>query len=184
MDIPQPQYVWHEPSLSWKTQEEFDQLCIEEQKEFERLEQEELLRQQEEEQKEIRWQYEELHKKFVYLNEDGIILEIIIASQEFIDTKPFGDGIYIQNTDEIKREPMIGGIYDKKLNAFLPIKTHESWIINPETYQWEPPTKPPAINEPSPGKIYVPEYNAYILPPPDQSWEFNKETLEWEPPTT
>lgn len=182
MDI--PQYFWYEPTLSWKTQEELDQIYIEEQEEIERIEHEKLLRQKEEEQKEIRIKYEELHKRFVHVDENGIILQIIVSSHEFIDTKPFGDGIYIENTNEIKNEPMIGGIYDEELNAFLPIKPYESWIINPETYQWEPPTKPPAINEPSPGKIYVPKYNAYISPPPDQSWEFNEEILEWEPPTT
>ena len=179
-----PQYFWHERTLSWKTQEELDEIYIEDQREIERIEQEELLRQQDEEQKEILRQYEELHKKFVYADENGIIQQIIVSSQEFIDKKPFGDGIYIQNTHEIKNEPMIGGIYDRELNAFLPIKPYESWIINPETYLWESPVRPPAINEWAPGKEYVPKYNAYILPPPDKSWVFNEETLEFEPPTT
>lgn len=75
-----PQYFWHEPTTSWKTQEELDQILLEEQQEIERLQQEELQREQEElrkrqeeEQKEFQRQYEENHKKFVLINKDGLL---------------------------------------------------------------------------------------------------------------
>jgi hypothetical protein len=187
----QPQYFWHEPTLSWKTQEELDQIYIEEQKEIERLKQEELKRQEEElqrqkeeEQKELKRIYDETHKTFVNINNDNVITNIIIASREYMNTNPFGDEIYIEKTDEIKNEPLIGGTYNHELNAFLPPKPYESWIINTETWQWESPIPKPAVNEPGPGKIYVEYYNAYILPPPDPSWVFNEEKLECEPPAT
>ena len=179
-----PQYFWHEPTTSWKTQEELDIIYIEEQQEIERLEQEKLQREQEEEKEEFQKKYDELHKTFAYIDETGCIITTIVSSNEFINTKPLGDGVYIENTNQIKNEPIIGGSYNEELCAFLPPKPYESWILNKETLEWESPVLPPAINEPSPGKIYVPEYNAYILPPPDLSWQFNEEKLEFEPPIT
>jgi len=186
-----PQYFWYEPTTSWKTQEELDQIYIEEHQEIERLKQEELQRQEEElqrqkeeEEKELKRKYDEIHKIFVYIDESGYIVNIIVSDSEFIKTKPLGDGIYIENIDDIKNQPAIGGTYNEELNAFLPPKPYESWIINTETWQWESQVPPPAINEPGPGKIYVDIYNAYILPPPDNTWIFNEEKLEFEPPTT
>jgi hypothetical protein len=37
----------------------------------------------------------------------------------------------------------IGCIYDEELDAFLPYKMFDSWILNKETIQWEPPFPPP-----------------------------------------
>ena len=185
-----PQYIWHEPTTSWKTQEEIAQCELEQQQELERQELEELRIREEElriREEELRLEQEENdspHKIFVHLDENGTILNVFHASREFMKKKPFGDGIYLENTYKIKNEPVVGGTYNQELNAFLPSKPYESWIFNIETWQWESPIPPPARNEPGPGKVYIAQYNAYILPSPDDTWIFNQEKLEFEPPTT
>lgn len=37
----------------------------------------------------------------------------------------------------------VGGYYDSEADAFLPIKEYDSWVLNTETYTWEPPTPMP-----------------------------------------
>lgn len=127
-----PEYIWHEPTTSWKTQEQIVQYELEQQQEIERQEQEELQR-----------QYDELHKTFVHLDEDGIVQRAFISSSEYASTKPCGDGIYIEHTSDIKGQSIIGHLYDEELNAFIPPKPYESWILNEETWQWESPVPRP-----------------------------------------
>ena len=38
----------------------------------------------------------------------------------------------------------IGHVYDEKLDAFLPPKPFESWVLNEEIYNYEPPVPYPA----------------------------------------
>ena len=143
-----PEYIWHEPTVSWKTQEQIAQYELEQQQEIERQEQEELQRQQEElqrQQEELQRQYDELHKTFVHLDEDGIVQRAFIASSEYASTKPCGDGVYIEYTSDIKGSPIFGHLYDEELNAFIPPKPYESWILNEETLQWESPVPRPTI---------------------------------------
>jgi len=139
-----PEYFWHEPTTSWKTQEEIAQYELEQQQELERQQQEaqqELERQQQEEAQAI-YEYQ-LPRVYAHIGEDGSVLNTIIASREFMDTKPYGDAIYIENTDEIKNQPGIGGTYDEILNAFIAPKPYNSWILNEETCEWESPVPKP-----------------------------------------
>ena len=126
------EYIWHELTTSWKTQEQIVQYELEQQQEIERQEQEELQR-----------QHDELHKTFVHLDEDGIVQRTFIASSEYASTKPCGDGVYIEHTSDIKGDPFIGHFYNQELNAFIPPKPYESWILNEETWQWESPVPRP-----------------------------------------
>jgi hypothetical protein len=127
-----PEYIWHEPTTSWKTQEQIAQYELEQQQEIERQAQEELQR-----------QYDELHKTFVHLDENGIVQRAFIASSEYASTKPCGDGVYIEHTSDIKGQSIIGHLYNQELNAFLPPKPYASWILNEETWQWESPVPRP-----------------------------------------
>ena len=43
----------------------------------------------------------------------------------------------------------IGFIYNEKLDAFILPKEHDSWVLNEETADWEPPTP-----YPEDGKVY------------------------------
>jgi type II secretory pathway pseudopilin PulG len=139
-----PEYFWHEPTTSWKTQEEIAQYELEQQQELERQQQEaqqELERQQQEEAQAI-YEYQ-LPRVYAHIGEDGSVLNTIVASREFMDTKPYGDAIYIENTDEIKNQPGRGGTYDETLNAFIAPKPYDSWILNEETCEWESPIPKP-----------------------------------------
>ena len=127
-----PEYIWHELTTSWKTQEQITQYELDQQQEIERQAQEELQR-----------QYDELHKTFVHLDEDGIVQRAFIASSEYASTKPCGDGVYIEYTSDIKGQSIIGHFYDEELNAFIPPKPYASWILNEETWQWESPVPRP-----------------------------------------
>jgi len=128
-----PEYLWHEPTTSWKTQEEIAQYELEQQQELER--------QQQEAQQAI--DDYQLPRVYAHIGEDGSVLNTILASREFMDTKPFGDDIYIENTDEIKNQPGRGGSYDETLNAFISPKPYDSWILNEETCEWESPVPKP-----------------------------------------
>ena len=141
--VPAPIF-WHEPTISWKTQEEIDQY---EQQEIERQIQEvenavqEALRQ---EQEELQRQYDELHKTFVHVGADNSVQNLFIASNNWIEENPCIDGVYIeQSTMDIGGQPIIGYLYNEELNAFLPPKPYESWILNEETLQWESPVPRP-----------------------------------------
>ena len=134
------QKFWHEPTESWKTLEEISQYQLEQQQEFERYHQE-LERQRQEAQKLIE-EYQ-LPRVYAHIGKDGSVLNTIVASREFMDTKPYGDEIFIENTDEIKNQPGIGGTYDENLNAFIGPKPYPSWILNEETCEWESPVPKP-----------------------------------------
>jgi hypothetical protein len=128
-----PEYFWHELTTSWKTQEEIIQYELDQQQELERQQQEEA---------QAIYEYQ-LPRVYVHIGEDGSILNTIVASREFMDTKPYGDEIYIENTDEIKNQPGIGGTYDETLNSFIAPKPYDSWILNEETCEWESPVPKP-----------------------------------------
>lgn len=66
-----------------------------------------------------------------------------------------------------RRYAGIGGTYDPVNDAFINIKTFDSWVLNPDTLDWEAP-----IPMPDDGKIY----------------DWDEENLRWEeihfiPPT-
>ena len=149
------EYLWYEPTTSWKTQEEIDQYeleLIQQQQELERQQQQELERQELEliqQQQELERQrqqeiYEyQLPRVYAIVGEDGIIQNTILASREFMNTKPYGDTICIENTDEVKNEPGIGRTYDETRKAFIEPKPYPSWILNEETCIWEAPVPKP-----------------------------------------
>jgi hypothetical protein len=56
----------------------------------------------------------------------------------------------------------IGFFYDEDKDAFIPRKPFNSWILNEETCQWEPPVARPIIDESDP-KFY----------------RWNEETTSW-----
>jgi len=76
--------------------------------------------------------------------ENGIVTEVIVAEQDFIDTL---DGRWIQtsyNANIRKNYAGIGYTYDDNLNAFIPPKPFSSWILNNTTCQWEAPVSMPS----------------------------------------
>ena len=63
-----------------------------------------------------------------------------------------------QNKAIRKNHASVGYSYDENRDAFIPIKPHNSWILNENTCLWEPP-----IARPNDGQLY----------------KWNEETLSW-----
>ena len=117
---------------------------------------------------------------------DGIVEQVIVAEPDFFDT--FVDtsaGEWIQTSyntlggvhyDPVSKNPSddqskalrynfagIGYHYDRLADAFYGPQPYPSWVLNTDTYLWEPP-----VAYPSDGKVY----------------EWNETTQTWDEVTT
>lgn len=98
---------------------------------------------------------------FAKVNGLGIVEEVIVAEQDFIDTLPdatswvqtsyntIGGVHVLGGTPFRKNYAGIGYKFDAERNAFIPPKPYASWGLNEETCLWEAPTP-----HPQDGKIY------------------------------
>lgn len=90
---------------------------------------------------------------------DGVVVDVIVAEQDVIDTGMFGDpSLWIQtsyNTFGGKHpegRPLrmnyagVGYAYDNIRDAFIPPKPFESWVLNEETCLWDAPVPYPTGN--------------------------------------
>lgn len=118
---------------------------------------------------------------------NNIVVDIIVADQDFIDTLPdkwawyetsynIRGGIYYDNATEQPHEdqslatatpgrkrknyPAIGYYYNETLDAFIPPIPYPSWILNEETCLWEPPIPYPDITK------------QFIWNEPDKTWVY------------
>ncbi len=101
--------------------------------------------------------------------EDGIVTQVIVAEQDFIDTLESPDSWvrtsyntrggkhYAPNSDnEDSGTPLrknfagIGHIYDSMKDAFYLPQPFSSWTLNDQTCQWEAP-----VAHPDDGKMYT-----------------------------
>ena len=97
--------------------------------------------------------------------ENGVVTQVIVAEQDFINTGAVGDpaswvqtsyntrgGVhYSPETGQPdggialrKNYAGIGYTYDSWRDAFIPPKPFESWVVNDETCNWDPPQAMPA----------------------------------------
>jgi hypothetical protein len=96
---------------------------------------------------------------FAQIDENNIVVRVIVIEQDVIDSGLFGDkttwiqasyntrggvhyGSFSQPDGGIplrKNYPGPGYLYDPTLDAFIPPKPVESWILNNDTCLWEPP---------------------------------------------
>ena len=102
--------------------------------------------------------------------EDGVVTNVIVAEQDFIDTGAMGDpslwiqtsyntrgGVhYAPNSDTPdegvalrKNYAGIGYTYDSDKDAFIAPKPFTSWTLNEDTCCWESP-----VPYPDDGKLY------------------------------
>jgi hypothetical protein len=73
--------------------------------------------------------------------ENGIVVSIIIATQEWVDTQ---QGVYVITPIGTPQTfAIIGSTYDNGKSAFISPKPFPSWTLNSSTCQWEPPTAMP-----------------------------------------
>lgn len=97
---------------------------------------------------------------------NNVVVEVIVAEQEFIDTLPDktfwvqtsyntrGGKHYDPNTGEVDTKPPlrknyagIGYRYDKERNAFIPPQPFPSWLLDEDTCLWNPPIPYPDDNK-------------------------------------
>jgi hypothetical protein len=90
-----------------------------------------------------------MSKLFAKINKQTKIVEdTIVADQVFVwDFPDFEDWIEFSLDGSIRKNPAsIGYKYDKQLDAFIPPKPYDSWVLNESTYAWEPPTPKPTLS--------------------------------------
>ena len=96
---------------------------------------------------------------FAQINEDNIVIEVIVAEQDFIDSGVVGDpskwiqtsynthnGIHYDKDgtpdDGIAirgNYATLGCVYDPVLDIFYPPQSFSSWVFNIETLTWDSP---------------------------------------------
>ena len=91
--------------------------------------------------------------QYAQINSDGIVLNIIEADKDHIDSLPDSSS-YVQTFVDADAKvgtrfnyAAIGGKYDKSNDAFISPKPYPSWLMNSK-YQWEPPVEKPSGDTP------------------------------------
>jgi hypothetical protein len=93
--------------------------------------------------------------------ENGLVTQVIVAEQDFINTGAVGDPTqWIQTSyntfagaHQLGGTPLrknyagIGYTYDSELDAFIPPKPFPSWMLDTETGHWHAPVAIPAPKE-------------------------------------
>jgi hypothetical protein len=114
---------------------------------------------------------------FAKLDDNNIVIEVNVVNNETINHLPFpeSEAVGVQfltewsggysnwkqtsyNSNFRKNYAGIGYTYDATLDAFIPQKPFESWLLNTDTAQWTAP---------------VP------YPTDGNSYKWNEETLSW-----
>ena len=98
--------------------------------------------------------------------ENGVVTQVIVAEQDFIDSGAVGDSSqWIQtsyNSNIRKRYAGIGYTYDVDLDAFISPKPFDSWILDVESANWIAPV---------------------AMPQDEKMYLWDEETLSWEEST-
>ena len=95
--------------------------------------------------------------------ENGIVTQVIVAEQDFIDSGVAGDpstwiqtsyntqaGVHVQGGIPLRKNYAgIGYSYDAERDAFIPPKMHPGWVLDETTCRWVAP-----IPHPTDGKTY------------------------------
>lgn len=103
---------------------------------------------------------------FARINDQGIVTQVIVAEQDFIDTlenpsewiqtsyNTYGGKHFDPETNEEdegvplrKNFASIGYTYDNSRDAFIPPKPYDSWLLNENTCLWECPIVMPETTE-------------------------------------
>lgn len=94
--------------------------------------------------------------------QSGIVTEVLVISQDVIDSGAFGDpSLWVQTSyntyggQHPEGRPLrknfagIGYTYDAERDAFIPPKPFPSWVLNEDTCLWDAP-----VARPDDGKFY------------------------------
>ena len=96
--------------------------------------------------------------------QDGIVTEVIVIEQDMIDTGLWGPpsewiqtsynthgGVHSQGGTPLRKNfAGVGYTYDEVLNAFIPPKLFNSWVLDETTCFWKAP-----IEYPQDGQSYI-----------------------------
>jgi hypothetical protein len=109
---------------------------------------------------------------------DGVVTQVIVAEQDFIDTLEDKDtwiqtsynthgGVHkLDGTPLRKNYAGIGFTYDSIKDAFIPPKAYQSWVLNEQSCLWEPP-----IPYPADGNL--------ATPPGTVHYKWDEQTTNW-----
>lgn len=99
---------------------------------------------------------------FAQINQNNVVVQVIVAEQDFIDSGAMGnpkhwiqtsyntrEGSHPENRPLRKNFAGLGYVYDPIRDAFISPKPVESWILDENTCVWIPP-----IPYPTDGDIY------------------------------
>ena len=87
--------------------------------------------------------------------ENGIVMQVIVADQEVIDSGAFGSGWVQTSYNTYANQHRLGGTpfrknyagigytYDAQRDAFIPPKPYNSWTLDEDTCLWQPPVARP-----------------------------------------
>ena len=118
---------------------------------------------------------------FAQLDENNVVVQVIVvdnkdtADANGVEKEHIGaafcerllGGTWKQtsyNNNMRKNYAGIGYTYNADLDAFVPPKPFESWVLNSDTAQWEPPT-------PIPADVYTGN--------PPKRYHWDEETTSW-----
>lgn len=95
---------------------------------------------------------------FAEIDENGIVLRVIVAEQDFIDSGLVGDpSTWVQTSYNAKGGEGLrknyagpGYTYDKSLDAFIPPKPYPSFVLDEEKGKYAAP-----VEQPKDGKDYA-----------------------------
>jgi hypothetical protein len=85
------------------------------------------------------------------IDENNLVIQVLVLddskSSDWLVERFGGTWIQTSYSGSIRKNYAgIGHTYDSELDAFIPPKPFESWILNEETAQWEAPTPKPEGN--------------------------------------
>lgn len=115
---------------------------------------------------------------FAEIDENNVVLQVIVAEQDFIDTL---DGTWIQTSYNTqggkhynedgneegnglrKNYAGIGFTYDADRDAFIPPKPFDSWLLNEDSCRWGSPIPMPELSDADKqaGKLYIWDESVY-----------------------
>ena len=130
--------------------------------------------------------------------EDGVVTNVIVAEQDFIDTQEetwvqtsynTHSGVHtLGGTPLRKNYAGIGYVYDSEMDAFYAPQPYPSWLLNSDTCRWDSP-----VDHPNDGKLYSwnevttswdeveVEQGAEVDHPNDgKLYSWNKVTTSWD----
>lgn len=133
---------------------------------------------------------------FAEIDENNIVLRVIVAEQDFIDSGAVGDpskwiqtsyntkaGIHILGgTPFRKNYASPGMIWDPVRNAFYAQQPTPRFTFNEEACVWEFPPKPVNDNRRFTYNFELDKWELLVNPRPYESWTWNEDTYFWDPP--